>query len=88
MPCIYKNAEVRLVRLKERLVNNKISTNKNVCTNKLEEKVKVLDPVTTVDDLIKRANDDSLYEEMDWEPLEDEKITFEVMSSIIIYTFF
>ena len=89
MPCIYKNAEVRLVRLKERLANNKISTNKNVCTDKLEETTKILtDPVTTVDDLIKRANDDSLYEEMDWEPLEDEKITFEVMSSIIMYTFF
>ncbi|XP_043514148.1 transcriptional protein SWT1 isoform X1 [Frieseomelitta varia] len=81
MPCIYKNAEVRLVRLKERLANNKISTNKNVCTDKLEETTKVLtDPVTTVDDLIKRANDDSLYEEMDWEPLEDEKITFEVQA--------
>lgn len=88
MPCIYKNAEVRLVRLKERLANNKISSNKNVCTDKLEETTKVLtDPVTTVDDLIKRAND-PLYEEMDWEPLEDEKIMFEVMSSVIIYTFF
>ncbi|CAD1480610.1 unnamed protein product, partial [Heterotrigona itama] len=72
---------VRLVRLKERLANNKISTDKNVCTDKLEETTKVLiDPVTTVDDLIKRANDDSLYEEMDWEPLEDEKITFEVQA--------
>ncbi|KAK9300843.1 hypothetical protein QLX08_006557 [Tetragonisca angustula] len=81
MPCIYKNAEVRLVRLKERLANNKISTNKNICTDKLEETTKILtDPVTTVDDLIKRANDDSLYEEMDWEPLEDEKITFEVQA--------
>lgn len=81
MPCIYKHAEVRLVRLRERLANNKISTNKNVCTDKLEETIKVLtDPVTTVDDLLKQANDDSLYEEMDWEPLEDEKITFEVQA--------
>ncbi|CAK9829010.1 Transcriptional protein SWT1 [Anthophora retusa] len=81
LPCIYKNAEVRLIRLKERLSKEKISSNKNSCTNKSEETLKSSEKsVTTIDDLVKQSNEDSFYEEMDWEPLEDEKITFEVQT--------
>lgn len=85
LPNIYKNAEVRLVRLKERFLNDKTFVNKNLCTDKEKEAANSsTESITTVDDLIKRSNENSFYEEMDWEPLEDEKIMFEVISSILI----
>lgn len=82
LPSIYKNAEVRLVRLKSRLSKNK---NKSPC-NVQSEKIEKLSEksVTTVDDLANQFNEDSFYEEMDWEPMQDEKITFEVMSLTLI----
>ncbi|XP_076171131.1 swt1 RNA endoribonuclease [Ptiloglossa arizonensis] len=78
LPSIYKNAEVRLVRLKSRLSKNK---NKSPC-NVQSEKIEKLSEksVTTVDDLANQFNEDSFYEEMDWEPMQDEKITFEVQA--------
>ncbi|XP_026299733.1 transcriptional protein SWT1 [Apis mellifera] len=81
LPNIYKNAEVRLVRLKERFLNDKTFVNKNLCTNKDKEAANSsTESITTVDDLIKQSNENSFYEEMDWEPLEDEKIMFEVQA--------
>ncbi|KZC08401.1 Transcriptional protein SWT1 [Dufourea novaeangliae] len=78
LPSIYKNAEVRLVRLRSRLSTNKIEVTK-ASINKKPEKLS-RESVTTVNELVKRSNEDSFYEEMDWEPLEDEKITFEVQA--------
>lgn len=40
--------------------------------------------VTTAADLASRSYNDSFYEEMDWEPMEDEKITFEVITNTLI----
>ncbi|XP_053970494.1 transcriptional protein SWT1 isoform X1 [Hylaeus volcanicus] len=80
LPSIYKHAEVRLKRLKDRLSKDKISINKSPCSDP-EKTVKLSEKsLTTVDDLVKQSNDDSFYEEMDWEPMEDEKITFEIQA--------
>lgn len=85
LPNIYKNAEVRLVRLKERFLNDKTFINKNLCTDKDKEVGNSsTESITTINDLIKRSNENSFYEEMDWEPLEDEKIMFEVILYILI----
>lgn len=73
------------MRLKERFLNDKTFVNKNLCTNKDKEAANSsTESITTVDDLIKQSNENSFYEEMDWEPLEDEKIMFEVISYILI----
>lgn len=73
------------MRLKERFLNDKTFINKNLHTDKEKEAANSsTESTTTVDDLIKRSNENSFYEEMDWEPLEDEKIMFEVISSILI----
>nr|XP_012138149.1 PREDICTED: transcriptional protein SWT1 isoform X1 [Megachile rotundata] len=78
---ICKNAEVRLIRLKDKLTKDKITINKSsqINENKAQEKVSQ-EFETTVDSLVRRSNRDSFYEEMDWEPLEDEKITYEVQA--------
>lgn len=77
LPSIYKNIEVRLTRLKDKVSKDKILINKTSTAAK--PKILSVETVTTVNDLVKRSND-SFYEEMDWEPLEDEKITFEVQA--------
>ncbi|XP_043248573.1 transcriptional protein SWT1 isoform X1 [Colletes gigas] len=80
LPNIHKNAEVRLTRLKDRYSTNKI-INKSSCNNQPEETEKLpIQSVTTIDDLVKQANEESFCEEMDWEPMPDEKITFEVQA--------
>ncbi|XP_076286282.1 swt1 RNA endoribonuclease [Lasioglossum baleicum] len=78
LPSLYKNIEVRLTRLKDKVSKDKIPINKASSIEK--SKVLSVETVTTVNDLVKRSNDNSFYEEMDWEPLEDEKITFEVQA--------
>ncbi|XP_076649695.1 swt1 RNA endoribonuclease isoform X1 [Halictus rubicundus] len=78
LPSLYKNIEVRLTRLKDKVTKTKIPINKGSTYEK--PKILSVETVTTVNDLVRRSNDDSFYEEMDWEPLEDEKITFEVQA--------
>ncbi|XP_076248874.1 swt1 RNA endoribonuclease isoform X2 [Calliopsis andreniformis] len=81
IPSIYKNAEVRLIRLKDRLSKDKSFSPKCLSTDQTEKVEKSpKTSVTTADDLVKRSYDSSFYEEMDWEPMEDEKITFEVQA--------
>ncbi|XP_078040802.1 swt1 RNA endoribonuclease isoform X2 [Augochlora pura] len=70
---IFKNIEVRLTRLRDEVPKNK-EPGDTASNNK---KPKILS-VETVFGVIKPSNDDSVYEEMDWEPLEDDKITVEV----------
>lgn len=85
MSSVYKDAEVRLERLRERCSNNKIATNTNLSPPKIKETANASkNSITTSDDLAKSAYEDTFCEEMDWEPLEDEKIMFEVMSSTFI----
>lgn len=76
---MYKNAEVTLTRLKEKVLNNKNYNNKDSFTDAPEERANTSqESVTTISDLVNCSNVDSSCEDMDWEPLEDEKITFEV----------
>lgn len=84
VPSICKNAEVRLIRLKDRLSKDRNVTNNSLSKNQSEKIEKSAEEdVTTVDDLVKQAHENSFYEEMDWEPMEDEKITFEVISNTL-----
>lgn len=82
---ICKNAEVRLTRLKDKLSKDATFSNKedssSLQNKKCKEPEKPLESVSgvTVVELVSRSNRDSLYEEMDWEPMEDEKISFEVI---------
>ncbi|XP_050479146.1 transcriptional protein SWT1 isoform X1 [Bombus huntii] len=81
MPSVYKDAEVRLERLRERCSNDKIATNTNLSPPKVKETANASkNLITTSDDLVKSAYEDAFCEEMDWEPLEDEKIMFEVQA--------
>ncbi|CAL7939993.1 unnamed protein product [Xylocopa violacea] len=80
-PTYYKNAEVRLTRLKDKVIHDKSCVNTSVHTDDNEEVANSSKKsVITMSDLVNRSNNDSLDEEMDWEPLEDEKITFEVQA--------
>ncbi|XP_034185008.2 swt1 RNA endoribonuclease [Osmia lignaria lignaria] len=86
---ICKNAEVRLTRLKDKLSKDATSSNKEDHHSSSPQNKKCMEPketlepvssVTVVDELVSRSNRDALYEEMDWEPLEDEKISHEVQA--------
>ena len=81
LPSIYKHAEVRLVRLKDRFSKSSSFTKKSSSVDQHEKTEKSPEvSVTTATDLANQSYNDSFYEEMDWEPMEDEKITFEVQA--------
>ncbi|XP_076765588.1 swt1 RNA endoribonuclease isoform X2 [Xylocopa sonorina] len=81
LPTYYRNAEVRLTRLKDKVIHDKSCVNKSLRT---DDHVEVANSskksLPAMDSLLNWSNNDSLDEEMDWEPLEDEKITFEVQA--------
>ncbi|XP_076676886.1 swt1 RNA endoribonuclease isoform X2 [Andrena cerasifolii] len=77
---IYKHAEVRLVRLKDRFSKSSSFTNKTSSIDQHEKTEKSPEVSVTANDLANQSYNDSFYEEMDWEPMEDEKITFEVQA--------
>jgi len=83
---IYKNVDIRLKRLHNRLLKDAIcernintlkddnsqtqQNNQTKKSNKIEN--------TTKDKLIERGEQEVLYEEMDWEPMKDEEIALQV----------
>ncbi|XP_012060914.1 PREDICTED: transcriptional protein SWT1 [Atta cephalotes] len=83
---VYKNVDVRLKRLHNRLLKDAIcernintlkddnsqtqQNNQTKKSNKIEN--------TTKDKLIERGEQEVLYEEMDWEPMKDEEIALQV----------
>ncbi|XP_026669491.1 transcriptional protein SWT1-like [Ceratina calcarata] len=83
-------AKVRLTRLEEKALKNKLSSKGRMCANKQGERanpfkdtVTITDdeePTTARDNSMRQSHNDSAYEEMDWEPLEVEKITHEVQA--------
>ncbi|XP_033340043.1 swt1 RNA endoribonuclease isoform X2 [Megalopta genalis] len=78
LPSIYKNIEVRLTRLKDKVSKTKVPI--NTASNNDKPKILSVETVATENNLVNRSNENSIYEEMEWEPLEDEKITFEVQA--------
>ncbi|XP_046833779.1 transcriptional protein SWT1-like isoform X4 [Vespa crabro] len=83
IPDIYKTSDMRYKNLRNRLLRNKIIPDENqllasVKTNMQNQSLNALG-----ENPVNESNDSSLYEEMDWEPMEDEKITFEVQAARI-----
>lgn len=82
--CVYRNIEVRLKRLHNRILKDaffekNVASNGDKCNKSQISQDKT--PVnTTTEKLIEQANEEVLdYEEMDWEPMNDEEITLEVL---------
>lgn len=79
VPDIYEASDIRYKNLRNRLLCKKaisqedqlIATVKNNMQNNQSLNMSSKNPV--------ESNDSSFCEEMDWEPMEDEKITFEVV---------
>ncbi|XP_035728903.1 transcriptional protein SWT1-like isoform X2 [Vespa mandarinia] len=83
IPDIYKTSDMRYKNLRNRLLRNKIIPDENqllasVKTNMQNQSLNALG-----ENPVNESNNSSLYEEMDWEPMEDEKITFEVQAARI-----
>ncbi|XP_012232697.1 transcriptional protein SWT1 [Linepithema humile] len=79
----YRNVEVRLKRLHNRVLKDSLYKNNVASNNDKQNKSQTLQDKTpvdiTTDELIKQANKEVLdYEEMDWEPMNDEEITLQV----------
>ncbi|XP_043502228.1 transcriptional protein SWT1-like isoform X2 [Polistes fuscatus] len=80
-PDVYKNSDTRHRHLHNRLLSNKIIPNKEELL--MSVKTNILDQSNneSCDNFANKSS--SIYEEMDWEPLEDEEITFEVQAARI-----
>lgn len=79
---IYKNTETRLKRLRNKLskdANEKRVVSKNDKSHVQGSKKKPIISNMTTDKLIQEIIPKVLYEEMDWEPTEDEEIILEVL---------
>ncbi|KAK2581146.1 hypothetical protein KPH14_007955 [Odynerus spinipes] len=77
---IYKTADTRHKNLRNRLLRNKgiLQTDEMLSVAKSNTQTQSLD---SLQDLTHESNDTAFCEEMDWEPMEDEKITFEVQAA-------
>lgn len=78
--CIYKNVQVRLTRLHNRILKDALYKNSATSNDKSQgqqNKEPVVDNMTK-EKLIEQAKQEILYEEMDWEPMNDEDIAQEV----------
>lgn len=79
---IYKNTDVRLKRLHNKILKN-AAHEKNITLNYKLQNQQSNEPVIenmTKDKLIDKAEQEVLYEEMDWEPMKDEEIMLEVLN--------
>lgn len=79
---VYKNVQVRLTRLHNRILKDalyKNSVTSNAKSQDQQNKELVVDNMTK-EKLMEQAKQEVLYEEMDWEPMNDEDIAQEVLS--------
>lgn len=79
--CIYKNVDVRLKRLHNKILKDIIYERKITLNDDKSQSQQNYEPVIknmTKDKLIEQAEQKVLYEEMDWEPMKDEEIALEV----------
>lgn len=80
---IYKNVEIRLKRLHNKVLKDVVYKN-NLTANSDKSQIQqnnelVVDNMTK-EKLIERAKQEVLYEEMDWEPMNDDVIAQKVLS--------
>lgn len=76
----YRNVDVRLKRLHNRILKDAVYE-RNVISNDKSQSQQSKGPniqIMTKDKLIEQGKQEVLYEEMDWEPMKDEEIAFEV----------
>ncbi|XP_070164450.1 transcriptional protein SWT1 [Polyergus mexicanus] len=79
--CVYKNVEVRLTRLHNKILKDVKYKNSITLNNDKSQIRQNNEPVVdnmTKEKLIEQAKQEILYEEMDWEPINDDDITLEV----------
>lgn len=83
--CVYRNVDVRLKRLHNRVIKDAIYEKNATLNNDKSKNQQSNEPVIenmTGDKLIEQAKQEVLYEEMDWEPMKDEEIALEVLLSV------
>lgn len=86
IPDIYKTSNIRYKNLRNRLSRNKVISHEDQLLASVKSNMQ--NQSLNMSEDANMSNDSSLYEEMDWEPMEDEKITFEVvLSDIHIFLF-
>lgn len=82
--CIHKNADVRLKRLHNRILKDAVYE-RNFTSNNDKPKSQQNNELlieNTKHKLIEQAQKQVLGDEMDWEPIHDEEIAFEVFTEI------
>ncbi|KAF7386028.1 hypothetical protein HZH66_011870 [Vespula vulgaris] len=83
IPDIYKTSDIRYKNLRNRLSRNKVISHEDQLLASVKSNMQNQSLNMSGENLVTMSNDSSLYEEMDWEPMEDEKITFEVQAARI-----
>ncbi|KAM0732746.1 Transcriptional protein SWT1 [Formica fusca] len=79
--CVYKNVEVRLTRLHNKILKDAKYKDSVTLNNDKSQIRQSNEPVVdnmTKEKLTEQAKQEILYEEMDWEPINDDDITLEV----------
>lgn len=87
--CVYKNADVRLTRLHNRILKDATYKRNGALKSNTHNELQISHFKTptdnTTDKLIEQASKEDLDEEMDWEPMNDEEITLEVLLALLEY---
>lgn len=81
--CIYRNVETRLKRLRSRILKDAVYERNVTLNGNKSQNQPIKEPDIkhmTKDKLIEQGKQEVLYEEMDWEPMNDEEIALEVLS--------
>lgn len=81
--CTYRNVETRLKRLRNRILKDAVYERNVTLNGNKSQSQQSKEPDTkhmTKDKLIEQGKQEVLYEEMDWEPMNDEEIALEVLS--------
>lgn len=80
---IYKNVEIRLKRLHNRILKDAVYKNNltlNSDKSQIRQNNELMADNMTKEKLIEQAKQEVLYEEMDWEPINDDDIAQKVLS--------
>ncbi|KAL2747576.1 transcriptional protein SWT1-like isoform X2 [Vespula maculifrons] len=81
IPDIYKTSDIRYKNLRNRLLRNKVISHEDQLLASVKSNLQNQSLNMSGESSANMSTDSSSYEEMDWEPMEDEKITFEVQAA-------
>ncbi|KAF7387208.1 hypothetical protein HZH68_012885 [Vespula germanica] len=81
IPNIYKTSDMRYKNLRNRLLRKKVISHEDQLLASVKSNMQNQFLNMSGENPANRFNDSSPYEEMDWEPMEDEKITYEVQTA-------